>query len=94
MRCRYCCRPFRRRSQQQQGDEKNETLLLVPLPTWGDEKDTAARDVPSADNELLAAVRPSRVLLVVRRKGWAAVGSMLLPLPMLLMMLRLCGILA
>lgn len=69
------------------GDEKNETLLLVPLPTWGDEKDTAARDVPSADNELLAAVRPSRVLLVVRRKGWAAVGSMLLPLPMLLMML-------
>lgn len=68
------------------GDEKNETLLLVPLPTWGDEKDTAARDVPSAVNELLAAFRPSRVLLVVRRKGWAAVESMLLlPLPMLLM---------
>ena len=60
-------------------------MLLVPLPTWGDEKDTAARDVPSAVNELLAAFGPSRVLLVVRRKGWAAAGSMLL-LPLLLAM--------
>lgn len=60
--------------------EKNEALLPPPPATWGDEKDTAARDVPSvallpAVNEL-AALRPSRVLLVVRRKGWAG-GSML-----------------
>lgn len=74
------------------GDEKNETLLLVPPPTWGDEKDTAARDdVPSAVNELLAAFGPSRVLLVVRRKGWAAVGSM--PL-LLLMVVRGIGLTA
>ena len=59
--------------------------LLPPATAWGDEKDTA-RDVPSA--LLLPAVRevasfrPSRVLLVVRRKGWAPVGSMLLPLIM------------
>ena len=65
------------------GDEKNEALL-PPATAWGDEKDTA-RDVPSAQlllavNEV-ASFRPSRVLLVVRRKGWAE-GSMLLPLIM------------